>query len=536
MNPKADSMKNLFIKFETFGEILDSTKRKKLSDEIYNHLQLEPQKGIKFKNWETDNFGSAITTILKNASMREICSQEPEIAEKVTLEILDFVNRTKKKILATTSPFGEEIKLLEKYKSAPIENLLSEWKVIDSFIKQTYLKSDLDLDFYKAEYQQILDKAKASSGKDLNFHGLKEHFIEAWEALIFRKQTSWELQLIEEQRKIFCQELYRRIEELKKLKELLEPFTNELGRLWDMSQGRWQSTDFDVLSRYSELLKKDKSLIELSEMLGRMQQAEREFEEEIFSSSVLSPEWKIQHAIKSDLVGIRESDDLSSLLPSEMVLLADETMHSIFVKKLVEKKLQTFDYQAKLMSFKEEGVLEKRKKEKEDSKGPYIICVDKSGSMHGTPETLAKTLCFSLLKMAIRDNRKCYLISFSTHIETLDMTDLRNSLDKVIHFLSMSFHGGTDAGPALNEALRMLNTTHYKKADVLMISDWIMPGFDEVTKGLINKAKNKKTKFHSLMISSSQNPAIIQDFDNNWVYDATKPTSVLTLVKNLRSI
>lgn len=38
----------------------------------------------------------------------------------------------------------------------------------------------------------------------------------------------------------------------------------------------------------------------------------------------------------------------------------------------------------------------------------------------------------------------------------------------------MSFHGGTDASPALEEALRMLNTNDYKEADVLMISDFVM--------------------------------------------------------------
>ena len=94
--------------------------------------------------------------------------------------------------------------------------------------------------------------------------------------------------------------------------------------------------------------------------------------------------------------------------------------------------------------------------------------------MHGTPEQVAKTLCFALLKIAIQENRKCYLISFSTGIQTLNLTDLKNSLNLILDFLSMSFHGGTDASPALEEALRMLNTNDYKEADVLMISDFVM--------------------------------------------------------------
>jgi uncharacterized protein with von Willebrand factor type A (vWA) domain len=51
---------------------------------------------------------------------------------------------------------------------------------------------------------------------------------------------------------------------------------------------------------------------------------------------------------------------------------------------------------------------DKRQKEKEEAKGPFIICVDTSGSMHGTPETVAKTLCFAILKIAIKRKQKMF--------------------------------------------------------------------------------------------------------------------------------
>ena len=43
----------------------------------------------------------------------------------------------------------------------------------------------------------------------------------------------------------------------------------------------------------------------------------------------------------------------------------------------------------------EEVMMEKKK-----PKGPIIICVDTSGSMHGTPENIAKTVAFALAKIA----------------------------------------------------------------------------------------------------------------------------------------
>ena len=191
---------------------------------------------------------------------------------------------------------------------------------------------------------------------------------------------------------------------------------------------------------------------------------------------------------------------------------------------------------SKMLSYREEEFQDKRQKEKEEKNGPFIICVDTSGSMHGTPETVAKTLCFAILKIAIRDNRKCYLISFSTGIETLNLTDLKNSLEKIISFLSMSFHGGTDATPAMKEALRMLTTQDYKKADVIVVSDFIMPEFDKTTQDQMKSAKENKTKFHSLVIGRSQNPSVIKDFDSNWFYDLNNPNSVLTLVKNVNEL
>ncbi len=78
-----------------------------------------------------------------------------------------------------------------------------------------------------------------------------------------------------------------------------------------MSKGNWQRVNLDILKRYAELLQKDKSLKELAEMLGKMRQAEKEFEEELFTNIQLKPEWKVEHASKADLIGIHESDDLS---------------------------------------------------------------------------------------------------------------------------------------------------------------------------------------------------------------------------------
>jgi uncharacterized protein with von Willebrand factor type A (vWA) domain len=535
-------MYSKFDRFINFGSIADKDKRAEIANVIYEQLQKTEDVSILLTNDDTDNFAEAIKDILSNnETMRELCAKDPSLAGQIATDILDdFINKTKRHIQRSEDPFENEQNLLDNFKQTDKDTFEKSWEATASFVQETYEPQILDTEFYQKKKKKSLSPSKKKKNI-VSFESVKEHFTDKWGGLLFQKKLQWELDIIEEQRKEFCKKLYEQIEQLKKLKKLLEPFTGELGRLWDMSKGRWQKVNFDVLKKYAELLERDKSLQELAEMLGRMRQAEREYEEEIFVDMVIKPAWKAEHAAKEELVGIHESDDISSMLPAEASLLADEATELLFYKKFVEKKLQTFEYQAKVLTFEEEEIKKKRQKEKEDKKGPFIICVDTSGSMHEklgrvAPETVAKTLCFALLKMAVRDNRKCYLISFSTAIETLNLTDLKNNLDKLVEFLSMSFNGGTDAVPAMQEAIRMLETEDYKKADVIMVSDFVMSGFDEQTRKQIIAAKENKTKFHSLVIGNTGNKNTIEEFDSNWVYNSNNSGCVLQLVKDINGI
>ena len=190
-----------------------------------------------------------------------------------------------------------------------------------------------------------------------------------WSKSLLEKKLAHELALIDKARKKLTEELYQRIAEFQKLKSLLSPFTNDLGRLWDMSKGVWQKTGFDIVRKYAELLQHEKSLQELAELLGRFRQSEIEYEEELFEQIEIKQDWKIEHAHKSEFIGIKESNDLSAMLPSEVALLADVATENIFMKKFAEKKLMTFDYHSRIRTTKEE------KKEKEKIYQKYKTCL-----------------------------------------------------------------------------------------------------------------------------------------------------------------
>lgn len=324
---------------------------------------------------------------------------------------------------------------------------------------------------------------------------------------------------------------------LTKFMEAVMPFIKNLGRLWDLSEGTFETSGFEILDTFAKLLEHDESLKELADLLGKQTRAQISYEKELRDKVVIKSSWQPKHAYKGEINGLRFSNDISSVLPSELSLMNNPAAKKLFQLKFAQKQLLSYDYQRMEEEQEESKEKEETTVEKQEPKGPIIICVDTSGSMHGTPENIAKTITFALSKIAIEEERKCYLISFSTSIETLDLTDFSaNPIGKLVQFLRMSFHGGTDAGPALKHAVKMLSENEWKNADVLMISDFVMQSLDNDIKAQIKSAQENNTNFHSLVIGTSGNNGAINSFNHNWFYDTNNPQANRHLVEQIHEI
>ena len=529
--------------FAIFGKRGTQTERQKYADALLDKLKSQTDdETLNFPDSEEfKHISEATESIINHKDLRELSRENDEISKEITHNIIKWAKQISSQ-LNRNNPFEDEENLLEEFTNKDWNYFKTGFPSLKRKLDELYDKSELNLSFYDKKRKELARAIKKEKSKEKQqkiaeeFQALKETFLKDWQKQLIEKRLQHELKLIDDARKKLVDELYQRIEDYKKLRELLKPFTNDVGRLWDMSKGVWQKTGFDIVRKYAELLKQDKSLLELAELLGRYRQSEKEYEEELFEEIEIKQDWKIEHAHKSEVIGVWESDDLSALLPSETALLANPATEPLFYKKYAEKKLMTFDYQNRSKSTIEEKKEGTRQKAKEEDKGPIIICVDTSGSMQGVPEQVAKVLCFAILKVAMRDNRKCYLISFSTTIQALDLTNLTHSLDKLIEFLSHSFRGGTDATPAIKEAVKMLNTNDYQKSDVLLVSDFVMPTFDDELEEEVQEAKENKTRFHSLTIGSSGNENTINSFDNNWLYNPAHKDGVIELVRNIKKI
>lgn len=425
--------------------------------------------------------------------------------------------------LQKLSEKSEEQQLKEGFDKLSIDKFKMEWKKWNNykeFLKTKYRKRDFDLNKYQEEFKAIENTEVKLN--EIKLKSVKTEFIDKWNEKLSIEKLQQNIKIIDKTREQFLNDLYNKIEELKELLKLLSPFINEtadLGRLWDLSVGNWQNVNFSLLKKYAQILKDKKEIQELTELLGKYRKAEAELEEEEFENIEVVSKYRIEHSGKSELIGITESDDLNNLLSTELALFSDIETESIFYKRFAEKKLQTFQYINKENDFEQKSITDKRRKEIEKDKGPFIIAVDTSGSMHGEPEFLAKVIAFSITRIAISENRKAFLISFSTGIETFELTDIQNSLVKLIDFLQMSFQGGTDASEAVLEALKQMEIENYEKADLLIISDGVFGNLNNNTLKSIEELKKKGNKFNSLMIGNSYNERALKFCNNIWQYD-----------------
>ena len=550
-------------KFENFAStsLGSERERKQLVDAMEDMVApIEPE-DIKIE-FPKNNFSllaeKTLSDILSHDGAKEYVHSHEGLSENIQTDILEWLQKTQA-VLEKENPFLEEAVFIVQQKKLSVQEIASDLASDKSKIHYHYKRlpsvsdskrgtiapSSLDFEFYANEFtNQKKIKKDEKSGEDIiswksveKIETLRRNFFNDMEQNLIDRKNKWEQNRIDEIRKAFLEELYKKINNFIRLEKLLSPFIKNLGRLWDLSEKTFETSGFEILEQFAKLLEQDESLQELADLLGKQSCTQSLFEKEIRDKVVVKTEWHPKPAYRGEIDGLRYSNDISSVLPSELALLENPAAKKLFQLKFAQKQLLSFKYQNDMVDSKEENVQEETSVEKKEPKGPIIICVDTSGSMHGTSENIAKTITFALSKIAIEEERKCYLISFSTNIETLDLTDFSdNPIRKLVQFLQMSFHGGTDAAPALKHAVKMLSENEWKNADVLMISDFVMQSLDKDTKEQIESAQEKNTNFHSLVIGSSGNEAAINSFNHNWLYDANDPQANRHLVEQLHAV
>lgn len=455
-----------------------------------------------------------------------------ELSQKLAEKIQDWEKSTREH-LANSNPF----------ESQRVKLITSEFDFKAHGGSEISIKTDLDeFKRYNPEVNTQFwhDKLSALKKVPEEEHGtnkqslldaLRRNEQETWRKDYERKLLEWQLNEIQSKRNEFLQNLEEWLNKLKQLQEVFDGLGTETGVLWDLSLSTLSQQDISTLKKWADYLKNDIGTQQLCDLMGRLQKEANSHRTEIINStfqySITSPDI---HS-NEEIVGIELGRDLENVIPQELALLSDPDVAILFDLKYVENRLMCFSKQGYKTEVYDKNIQEEVTVFEDDKLGPIIICVDTSGSMSGAPENIAKAITLTLASRAVAQKRKCYLINFSTSIVTLDLSPPKGVGD-LIKFLKMSFHGGTDVAPALDEGLRIMSDSGYKRADLLVISDFVINGLTSNTEALCKMQKLEESRFFALSIGNfdmhRMNDSI---FDQNWVYNPN--TGGISAINNI---
>lgn len=376
--------------------------------------------------------------------------------------------------------------------------------------------------FEKEFWQQELTQSKNSKPDKQNLP--LKLLTEKWQQQLDYAKSQWYLEQLNQLRQEFIDKLKQELDTIRQLAEQLEQFGFEAGLWFDNSIGNLSQQNIEEMKRWLNYLTQDKNAQQIAELLGKMRQIEQSEKIEQVKQTVYIQNPQIDINSREEIIGLRLGKDLEYVLPSELALMADEETSILFDLKFLESKLMCFELQGTTYCDAPTEIIVEQKSQEDEKLGPMILCVDTSGSMVGLPENIAKAMALFLGAKAKSENRSCFVINFSTGIETFELTS-KTGISNLIAFLRQSFHGGTDAAPALRHALKMMEQESYQKADLLMISDFVMNSLPDDLLASIEIQRETGNQFNSLVIGDAfMSKRLKTHFDREWIYNPNVQT------------
>lgn len=198
-------------------------------------------------------------------------------------------------------------------------------------------------------------------------------------------------------------------------------------------------------------------------------------------------------ASKSDIEGITVGNNLSALLPSELVLLSEKATQDVFFMNFAEKRLQVF------ASASQASHPDNHKD------GPVIVCVDESSSMSGEPLEIAIQLAYAVTIISKRRHREVLIVAYSDSHKMMRVDSLGKDRNKLLEFLSDVSMGGNNENAMFEWLFQdiMPREKKFDTADILCISDFGWVEIDDSVKRLIDEQKSSGMKFYGLNIGGA---------------------------------
>ncbi len=559
---------NQFIQHSTFGT---KSMRKILLKDMYNAL-VGKNNALQSHNRATESFSCNISKIIDHDIAKQLFSNNALASTLFLEKLIRFIEETKADLDCLDLPYITESYLLNRFIEASNDTLEKEWPIYEAFLKKTYVNQEMQLNFYKTAFPELPI-----------CHKFKARFIEHWTEAFLRRKTRINNVIIEQKAEEFiknieeeerqkyqklnktiaphndimnsfcqlkiesecsndtpsgdnnlnCQELHQ--EEinnlLSKLIDQARNFTNgkealnnpQKNKIRNRHSEKNNSFGFNEglakLSRYFEFKQHEKEILDFAKKLGKSKRAsDYSFQKSNGGSEKTYLGNDSCFAQKSEIIGFHLGSDLNSLSAMEVALLADETTEDIFIKKFAEQKLINLEYNNRYFEKSNQLVTARRNRTKGQQNGPVIMCCDTSGSMRGDFEIFVKGIAMAIAKEALKAKRKCFIVNFSVGIRTFEITRDTKTAD-LEKFMLFSFNGGTNPAVALTQTANLILSKEYERADVLMMSDFIMAQLPSKTIKQFDSCKANGTLFWTLEFGQRINQVVVKQFDNRWKFD-----------------
>ncbi|WP_343529658.1 ATPase RavA stimulator ViaA [Yokenella regensburgei] len=365
---------------------------------------------------------------------------------------------------------------------------------------------------FAAQAQQLVD------GNATFTPALHTLFLQRWRLSLVVQTTTLNQQLLEEEREQLLSEVQERMTLSGQLDPVLVENENAAGRLWDMSAGQLKRGDYQLIVKYGEFLTQQPELLQLAEQLGRSREAKsvpkKDSPMETFRTLVREPA-----TVPEQVDGLQQSDDILRLLPPELATLGITELEYEFYRRLVEKQLLTYRLHGDAWREKVSERPVVHQDVEQQPRGPFIVCVDTSGSMGGFNEQCAKAFCLALMRVALADNRRCFIMLFSSEVVRYELTG-RQGIEQAIRFLSQRFRGGTDIASCFRAIIERMQEAAWADADAVVISDFIAQRLpDDVVEKVKELQHRHQHRFHAVVMSVHGKPGIMRIFDHIWRFD-----------------
>lgn len=388
-------------------------------------------------------------------------SQDPLWAELLKEEMMKFIEAMLRLFQPIEEHHRKEQKFIASFAGGSIAKKREMWRQAVDVIESQYKAEELNIEGYRRQLSE-------------------RESMEQVETILNAMVRDW--------RKA-CGE-----KEMERKKKLIEDNQSR----WERHVKEYGLSDYNERRKVEQFFYSYPELQDLLRIIGREQpKREDEMDDTVRRYLPILPS-PPKPSAEAEEIG--NGDDLQHLMPSETAILSEHSTESLFYYKYATKQLQLFANRPKNESqFKTEQT---QKKKPRLENGPIIVAVDTSGSMSGKPLKIAYSVLTQLLRLARRQKRKVFLMSFSVRAKFLDLSFPRNWM-RLNAFLEDRFTGGTDGEEMLNRSIEMLQSKSFAMADVLIISDFYFPLPIEQTKSKMLIEHNKGTRFYGLKIGST---------------------------------